>query len=826
MKRTPIASYLFMTIVGSLYLAAQQNVPKVLRVNAPSAVAGKAQPISVDLQQNTTASKVTLRYRSFGETSYKGIEMLISGNTASTTIPADAIIPPYVEFYFELELASGTETYPVVSPDANPLQFTVKPSNPKDAEVRFLSPEPGETVAAEDLVVAISFFYASDAVDRKATTIMFDGVNVTSQAVWSDYVLVFSPQNSGLPLNLGAHFFRVELRDTTGKPYHAVEESFNLSSAAAIAEQKARLQSAGNASVEYRDEDLNSGQTTYLRGDARIDNNYRSVGFGGSLHLDNQEKSTLQPQNRYLIYGQTDFLRLQYGDAFPKFPSLIVSGTRVRGISGNLALGFFNLDVTYGQTVRKIEGNLAPRDTLLDSSSVSARPLNSVRTRTDSLYYNFYRPGMFTRNIFAVRPSFGSGENFQLGFTYMHAIDDTNSVRYAIQPQENAVLGTDLTLAFDDQRVKLETQASIALSNTNISGGNFTDAQLDSLAINGGVDLKKDLPVSVGTVEKIITVNQSIFPTNPIFDQNNKLTTLPGLSTEATLSLNYFSNFLRTQFFRRGAGYQSFGNPYLQTDIQGFQVSDYIRLYSNRILLSLSYEGKSDNTAFTKSGTTKYSTLNSSLSMNLAPDVPTFQIGYGLFGRTDDQIILQNVPTADSTTKAADEATNRYYFAVNYDFVAGIRHTLTASASIADKQDNTFFKRNQTNNLFQLVWNGRFDIPLQATVSVLYSGNTSDQQIFKPDTTFSGKLGPDSIVTTSTFNYTVVNAGVRYSMLGDNLRLAAFVSPQFGAFRRVAYTVSADYSIDRHNFAFQANYFQNSGMADDKIISLIYRFAF
>ncbi len=826
MKCTRISSVLLLILVSSPFLAAQQSAPKVLRVNAPSAVAGKSQPISVELQQNAQVRKVTLRYRSFGETSFKGTEMLLSGNTATVTIPADAILPPYVEYYFELELESGPETYPVANPDANPLQFTVKPANPKDAEVRFLSPEPGETVAAEDLVIAVSLFYASDAIDRKATTLIMDGVNVTSQAVWSDDVLIFSPQNFGMPLNLGSHFIRIELRDTTGKPYHAIEESFNLSSAAALAEVKARLQSAGNASVEYRNEALSSGATTYLRGDARIDNTYRSIGFGGSLHLDNQEKSTLQPQNRYLLYGQTDFLRLQYGDAFPSYPSLIVSGTRVRGITGNLALGYFNLDVTYGQTVRRIEGILAPRDTLLDSSSVTARPLSSVRTRTDSLYYNFYSPGTFTRKILAIRPSFGSGENFQLGFTYMHAIDDTNSVRYAIQPQENVVMGTDLTLAFDDQRIKLESQTSVSLSNTNISGGNFTDAQLDSLTINGGINLRKDLPVAIGTVEKFITVNQSIFPTNPIYDQNSRLTTLPGVSTEATLSLNYFSNFLRTQFFRRGAAYQSFGNPFLQTDIQGFQVSDYLRLFSNRVFLSLSYEGKSDNTAFTKAGTTSYSNLNSSLTMNLAANVPTFQIGYGVYGRNNDQLIFQNVSTSDSASKVADEATNRLYFGVNYDFTAGIRHTLTASISIADKKDNTIYRRNQSNSFLQMAWNSQFKIPLQTTLSVLYSGNSSDQQLFKPDTTLSGRLGPDSTLTTTKFNYTVVTVGARYNMLGDNLRLAASVSPQFGVFNRVTYTASADYTVDRHNFALQLNYYQNSGAADDKIFSLIYRFLF
>ncbi|HEY6953527.1 MAG TPA: hypothetical protein VI758_14060, partial [Bacteroidota bacterium] len=146
--------------------------------------------------------------------------------------------------------------------------------------------------------------------------------------------------------------------------------------------------------------------------------------------------------------------------------------------------------------------------------------------------------------------------------------------------------------------------------------------------------------------------------------------------------------------------------------------------------------------------------------------------------------------------------------------------------SIADKKDNTFYGRDQANTFLQLVWNGQFNIPLQTTVSVLYSANTNDQQLFKTDTTFSGRLGPDSIKTTTTFNYTVITFGARYRMLGDNLRLGATVSPQFGAFNRVTYTASADYTVDRHNFAFQFNYYQNSGMGDDKIASIIYRYLF
>jgi len=48
----------------------------------------------------------------------------------------------------------------------------------------------------------------------------------------------------------------------------------------------------------------------------------------------------------------------------------------------------------------------------------------------------------------------------------------------AVQPKENLVVGTDLTLAFDDQRIRWETQVAVGLQNKDITEGNFTGCRL------------------------------------------------------------------------------------------------------------------------------------------------------------------------------------------------------------------------------------------------------------------------------------------------------------------------------------------------------------
>ncbi|MBI3005866.1 MAG: hypothetical protein HYY49_10700 [Ignavibacteriales bacterium] len=819
--------FFLLGILVSLSSAFAQVQPAITKVNVPPASDRQPLSISVDLSRSSEIRKIVIWYRSFGESEFNELEMLLAGRSASVTLPAEVVIPPYIEYYIEATLESGPETYPLENPQANPLQISVKQSDPKDEEIRILTPEPGETSAAEDFVVAVSLYFASDNVDRTKTRIILDGVDVSKDAILSDDVVLYNPKNFNRPLNLGAHFLKVELRDSTGATYHSREITFNLSTATAIAEEKARLRAIGNGQLEFRNENLSTGGATYLRGDFRVDATYSILNGGASVHVDNQEKPDRQPQNRFLGYLETDFLRLQVGDAFPKFPSYIVSGKRVRGVSGNLMLGIFNVDASFGQTERFIEGTLADRDTIFaDSSAVNARPRTSVHVGgSDTLAYYRYRlfnGGMYTRSFLAVRPSFGNGENYQLGFTYMKAKDDVGSIKYGFDPapSENFVVGTDLLLAADDQRLKFETQASLTLTNTDISGGNFTDAEKDSIEASTGT--KKAM---LNLAEKIITVNENLFPTNPVGSG------LPGLAGEAVLSLNYFNNFLRAVAYHRGAAYKSFGSEFLQTDLRGFQVSDYIRLFSNRVLTSLSFEQKSDNTANTKEVKTKFSNFNGSIAVNPGVNLPTFQLGYGQFGRAADndsrtkEFLLKRNDPDSSSAKSADEKTSRYLVAASYDFVSGIRHLASVSFSLADRKDNTFKKQNQQNMFIQTSVTSNFTtMPLQTIVSILYSKNTNDVQTFYTD---SVKLNQDSALTKTDFNYTMVTLGGTLRMLNDDLRLAASISPAFGAFNRVNFQFGAEYTYAlRHNFLFQADYIQNAGIGDDTIISLIYRFNF
>jgi hypothetical protein len=810
-----------------------QGTPLITRVGVPEAREKRALSVSVELSKSTGISKILFYYRPFGVNDYKELEMLLAGRTATVTIPEEAMLPPYVEYYIDAQLdGGGKETFPLQNPDASPQRITVKAGDPKDLEVRILSPEPGETVDIDELVVAISFYYASDNVNRPATKIFFDDVDVSQSAVISDDVLLFSPKSSGRQVAVGSHSLRIELYDAQGKLYHSMQSRFSASTAVAIAQEKARLLALIDGQAEFRNEDITSlgTSTSYIRGDVRLNGTYNWLNFGATTHVDNQEDPSRQPQNRFLVFAATNFLSVQFGDAYPKFPSYIVSGKRVRGLTANLQLGFFNVDFTMGQTNRSVEGK---RDSThsyrtasgkADTSAVNSRPVNTLSTSSFDTY-EFFTKGTFQQDFVAVRPSFGRGENFQLGFTYMHAKDQEGSIRYGLFPEENLVLGSDLLIAFDDQHIKLESQVSLSESNSDISkaAGSIEDLKTSDPKTYSDIT---GLP-GYSLISSIITINKNLFPTNPVGSGT------PGVSYESALSLNYLNNFLRGTIFKRGAGYKSFGNEFLQIDFQGFNVSDRIRMFSNRAFLSVAYEKRNDNTANQKSGTTNFDFLNTSLTVVPGDALPTFTVGYGINNQVGDNKISKyalaassvlsssdSTRLATSVTKAIDNATSQLYVATNYDFTAGARQSLSLSVSSTSRTDNTVYKRDQSNLNVQLSLGTTVTTTLQTTVAYLLSQNENKNLYL----TRAG--GKDSLVV-SNVNYSAASVGAQLRLFDERLRILASVSPTFGVFNRTIGRVGVDYVLaPRHTLEFSFDYIQNSGADDDKIGSLIYRFGF
>ena len=750
--------------------------------------------ITADIITSDNISALNIAYRKFGQNEYQNAEMIIAGTSASVTIPGDEVQPPYIEYYIIIDLKDGTsETYPVdVEKGGTPLQIAVSGISEKDKEILVLSPADGEILTEQNFLISISFFKAPSNVDIRKTKIYLNDVDITSSELLTDDLIIISGENLE-EIPSGAKSLKVEVFDTNGNLYHTVNKSFQVVTQRVAEQLAANWNYYGNLRAESRNENYNSASTWYNNINGEINASNDDWRLNGYAYFTSEEKSNKQPYNRYSASVKNgDWLNLKVGDSYPRYPNLIMEGKRVRGVSGDLRFGIFNVQATYGETVRKIEGQL------LETYPVDQAPLGSDIIAINSTQYGKVNLGTFSRELFAVRPSFGRGENFQLGLTYLHAKDDPGSIKYGARPQENALFGTDLMFALDDQNITFTSQAAISLFNKDISSGNLSDSQIDSLFGPG-----KYIDVDPSTVKDIrdivgnfITVNQYIGPLNP-----QELASLAG---EAALNLNYFDNALKASYIYRGNDYQSFGQSFLRTDVKGINLVDRFRMIDNKLFVSLGYEDLSDNLQNTKIATTSYKTLSASVSIFPRADFPNITLGFNQYDNSNG--ININDTTNDVYQYKVDELTNRFSANMSYDIVGSVRHSTSLSFSTINREDNAHENSNAKFNSGTIGVTSYWTTDLSSVFQVIYSS---------------------SEISAKPYDYFTVVAGAKYRMLENKLFLSATISPSFGDFDRQAFEFLADYNaLANFYLTFQARMFRFPGKTTNSIIGLTTRYTF
>lgn len=789
--------------LGALNAAHAQVSPTILSVGPDDAVEKTPVIIRAELRQLEAVDRLAVLYRAFGSSQFVLVEMDLAGSGATATLPAEAVLPPFLEYYLAIVRRDGSmESYPVsqtpdpfLLPPPNTLRLPVRAAD-APAQILFLSPEPTEVLEAAEVVVAISLLRADTIVVQTATKVTLDGADVTDKVVFSEDLLVFSPSSHDIMLAAGVHRVGVQLFDRTGKTVGSSSLSFTVRGEAGYRyTEPVTPAMAYNATVtfEMRHEQIGGVSQWYNRGGVQFSGRKGAWHLNSNLYVTSEEEPTRQPQNRFYLGVSSPWLTAGLGDHFPVFPSLILLGRRIRGANGAIRTGFFNIEATYGQIARPIEGALIDSFPL-DSLTVQQQqhPGDAYGPVSDTLWGR-YRYGSYQRNLLAVRPSFGSGEEFQLGFTWLSSSDDVNSIQFGSRPQENVVLGTDLLAKLDGEELVLTAQAAFSAYNTDISSGSFTDAYIDSVFDNPG-DIRKARDI----LSKIITVNENLRPLS--------LSTPATLAYEATLAMHYFDNALRATYMYRGSDYMSFGQTFLRKDVQGFNLQDRIRMISNQVLLTLGYERLQDNTANTKPATTTYTTTSAGVSWAPGPDLPVLTLGYNQF-RNLNPLEGKGI---DSLYKV-DDRTSRFFGQASYDFELGPRNTALLSVSASDREDYTVRRTDLTSSTVTMSLISRFDIPLQTSLDIGLNYNDYPSQATPGART--------------SLDYTTIAIGGRYALLPGQLNLIGSLAPTFGELTRLATDLGAEWYIQRAmSLTFQVSAFDNDDAPDDSFVSLRFRY--
>lgn len=795
-KFSSIFIKLFLMLLLSRALVIAQESNYIMNVKTGEAKNKTPLSISADLISTENISSIFLAFRTFGQNEFQKIEMQIVGLSASALISAEYIQPPSLEYYFLINLKDGsTQTYPLgIEEGVSPFQISVSGITEKDKEILVLSPSEGEIISSTDFLISVSFMRAPSNIDLSKTKIYLNNQEISQSKLIAGDLIVISGENIA-QFKYGSAILKVEVFDNEGNLYHTINKSFQIVSPQVAAELAGRWKYKGNLRGESRNESFGSSSILYNNLSIDLKASSEQWLFNGYLYLTSEEKNYLQPYNRYsLTIRGGDILNLQVGDAYPSFPNLIMDGKRIRGFDGSINLGVVNVHAAYGETIRKVEGRLI--QTYLKGEAPLASDVIAINESKYGYPYGKVNLGTYSRKIFVVRPSFGSGENFQLGFTYLHSKDDPNSVEFAARPQENAVFGSDLTIALDEQNIMFTSQAAFSIFNKDISSGTLSDSQIDSIFGKGSYfDIDPDQIKTIRDwLGRFITVNQYVGPLNP-----QKLASLAG---EASLSLNYLNNSLRASYIYRGNDYQSFGQSFLRTDVKGINLMDRIRMFDNRFFLSFGYEKLEDNLQKTKIATTTYETFSTSVSLFTRTNFPNITFGYNRYKNNNG---LKSSDTINNKY-IIDDITNRFTLQLSYDLTLGIRHNTLFSLSTQKRDDNSLLNVDAKFNSAMLTVNSFWNSYLNSIFQLIYTYTK---------------------IANSTFEYFTLTAGAKYRLLENKLLLSATLSPSFGDFKRQAIELTADYNlISNMNLLFQARIYRFPGKSTNAIIGLTTRYTF
>jgi len=760
--------------------------------------------IKLTLLNSSSIEWINIFYKNFQDIEYKSIEMEINSDNAFVVIPSKEVIYPFLEYYFELKLTNGErEIYPEGAPiNANPFQVKINNIQHDKNEIIVLSPEDNSQMNADEFFVSISLLRVSDKIDKSKIKLFIDNNDVSSMALIADDLVLLNPSNYNQKVKPGNHFFKIELYDSTGNIYQSKSTSFSilsenitsLSNKTSSSYRDSPIKYNFNIRSENRNEDIRDNNNWYNNLNMNFNSEYGNWQMIGNVYITSEEKNYLQHNNRYSIKLENDWLKFNFGDNFPEYPNLILNGKRIRGFSGNVSLGFFNLNASFGQITRDIEGRILQ---MYNSNNVPiASDIVAIDSSKNGFPFAKVSFGTFKRDIIVIRPSFGNGKIFQFGLTYLHSKDDKESIEFGIKPRENLVIGTDFSLSLDNKRIQLTGQGAFSLINNDITNGTLSDEMIDSVfgpsgTLNADPETIKDIKNILGN---FITVNQFISPINP--------EKLPTLAAEGTLSLNYFNNYFKTSYIYRGNDYQSFGQEFVRTDVAGINFMDRIRLIQNQLFISFGYERLKDNLQNTKISTTTFQTINTSISYYPRKDFPSVIIGYS---RYDNQNELE-INDPNFGMYAINDITNRYSAQISYNFFWKFKQQASFNFNLSKRNDKSLSDYDVDNFSFQISDNLFFNDNLSAYFNFGINQSTIKEQ---------------------EFDYFSILLGSRYKLIENKLELSSSISPTFGDFERRVLELSANYYLIKNlSLNLQFRYLSYPYLPNDTIVGLTTRYNF
>ena len=760
--------------------------------------------------ENSGMYDLYLLYRQLGEQEYKSVPMNQEGYIFDVTLRTNDFSTGQVEYYIAYEGQLGAVgTIPEESPQINPLIMLVAPNNTEQSpennvEILVLSPEPDEMVRFDELLISASVMGLDEKFDYSKSKLLIDGTNVSSLAEVRDGIYTFSPKQ----IRSGYHNIELIIVDNMNNELGRQEWSFRATGGQDTSpESGARY--AGSVFVENRYTQITNRGQNYLRAGGMFRGGYNALQYNARLAVSSEENSQRQPVNRYglqLVYkiSERNNVFLRGGDFSPYYNPLVFQNKRVRGIETGLAIGFFTFDFVYGQLYRGIGGRAITDSINTETQAPDGTPVDTT------IYTQIVSAGKNEERIMAFRPGFRFGETAHWNLNLVSSREQKGSVEYGGPVQEALVMGTDLSMNFDNRRILFDASIQASINNTNAGNDEIT---YDELAL-GSEELRNN-----ETAKKYWNFIEGL----GMISMTTGLNPYPSLGMRFEASFRYFGNNFIARYTNVEQNFASPGNPYLLKDVSGIYIADNIRLLSNQVFLNLFYRGFSTNRS-KKSLKTQNNEIGATVSYFPTGNLPSLTLSYINIDRSND-VDLNSGEFENPKLYLEDNKTQTFNVSTSYNFdLSSVRNTLSLNFSNYARDEAQEFKQgNQSNfSVYGIGVMSKFNFPLITRLNYSQSNSgigagltestTDIQRIFLGfEYNISGFMGADVFKPFVNFSLQNISfTGGNDTKRNNYTAGLSYRSPVFGIlsirYDNISYGTTTEYNDSIMNARYQYNF--------------------
>jgi len=323
-------------LITFLMAGVNTSLSQVRIIHNQVTFAKENQPIDITARiegQFSAADEMRVYYRSEGTESFQYIIIDYMGNEYRGQLPAQMLSVGKIDYFLTLVQGGTIITLPESNAYYQPFSIQITPGEEinqplvpvelppptadqmalEEGKYLILSPENGQTINSDEVVIAVSLFFEPGEIDVYQSKLFVD--QRTVQPELSEDLITFVPPR----ISEGEHEIDLYLFSPDGKGYQPLRWRFQIISPSRGGTVSRPLVAGATGSIyaESRSEKYSGHKINNNLIGGQFRGKKGMLNYGTRFYMTSLEDANFQPRNRFLFWLDMNLIKLYVGDTNP-----------------------------------------------------------------------------------------------------------------------------------------------------------------------------------------------------------------------------------------------------------------------------------------------------------------------------------------------------------------------------------------------------------------------------------------------------------------------------------------------------------------------------